>query len=190
MPLLNEEHPYEPFMEPEPAPPSLDYNSMIGGLYFTQMFNSMGNAVNVAQSQRFQSRYQTQQARFQSDMEQIAARDATRRGEKSAVEIGKSARKVIGNQKAALAAQGLDPNIGSGADLQADTNKYAMEDILETTNNAWREAWGHRVKASELRGQANLNEALEGGRFRQTLLAGGMEALQYGIKSLYFFGGK
>ena len=179
-----------PTMMPEKAATSsLSYDKMLG--YFSLMGSTTAatGAVNQAFQEQAQSKYQANQLYFNSMMADLAARYARERGTKKGILVGRTAKKIKGAQKAAIAAQGLDPSIGSAAELIKETDVEAMHDIIEIENNAWREAWGYKMRSTELSSRAKMIEDLAGTRMLTTLLGGGIQALQYGAMASYYFGG-
>jgi len=56
---------------------------------------------------------------------------------------------AIGTQRSAQAANGIDVNSGSAAQLQDDTAMIGELDALTIANNAAREAYGYRVQAQQ-----------------------------------------
>jgi hypothetical protein len=79
-------------------------------------------------------RYQAEQAR------QIGNIDEERRL--------RQVRMMIGAQRAAAAANGLDPNTGTPMDLQTQTASLGAEDAMTLRLNAMRQAWGLEVGAT------------------------------------------
>lgn len=95
------------------------------------------------------------QAAFMSDQ---AAEDAKaqRNQAEQAKQIGnideerrlRQVRQMIGAQRAAAAANGLDPNEGTPLDLQTQTAGLGAEDAMTLRLNAMRQAWGLDVGAT------------------------------------------
>lgn len=56
---------------------------------------------------------------------------------------------AVGTQRSALAANGIDVNSGSAANLQDDTAMLGELDALTIQNNAAREAYGYKVQAKQ-----------------------------------------
>ena len=56
---------------------------------------------------------------------------------------------MIGAQRAAAAAQGLDPDSGSASELTTETHQLGELDTLTLQNNAAREAFGYKVEAAQ-----------------------------------------
>lgn len=120
---------------------------------------------------------------------ELMAEDAIRRGDRAALQHRKKVRQLIGSQRAALAAQGIDVNAGSAMDVQLDTASLGAQDAETIKNNAWREAWGLRSQASGYGAQAamaGISGGLAGFAGAQaqssTFLTGGLNALNSGIQ--------
>lgn len=79
------------------------------------------------------------------------AQDALDRGKDEAAKHRSAVRRMVGSQRARLAAQGIDIESGSALDLQLDTARLGELDALTIENNAAREAWGYRVQAQDYR---------------------------------------
>lgn len=87
--------------------------------------------------------------------EQQAA-DAIARGKEAETRQRQATRGLIGSQRAALAAQGIEVDSGSALDVQADTAAMGELDALTIRNNAAREAYGYKVQALNYRQQGQL----------------------------------
>lgn len=103
-----------------------------------------------------QAQGQTQNADFQSGMmEQNAqfklktADETINAGNTSADWQRVRAGQAVGTQRSAQAANGIDVNSGSAAQLQDDTAMLGELDALTIQNNAAREAYGYRVQAKQ-----------------------------------------
>lgn len=60
---------------------------------------------------------------------------------------------LIGSQRAAFAAQGIEVGSGTAADVQASTAQQGEEDALTIRTNAMMEAWGFKVASQDIRNQ-------------------------------------
>lgn len=214
MPVDSLGHPIAPIMEPLPsgtgpgsaadiaaggatnastaasgAASSKTFGASLGTLNLTKMFASIGDSISKAMSDRSQSEYQVQQLSFNAALSRLAAKDVKRVAVKKSIWVKQYAGKIKGQQKAAIAAQGLDPNVGSAVDVLESTDVQSTLDVLELENNAWREAWGHEVRAVTLEGQARYEKERGKREYISTLVGGGLQGLQYGASSLFFFGG-
>ena len=75
------------------------------------------------------------------------AADAIARGGQAAGVVEGKARTLTGSQRAALAAQGIDPNSGSAAAVVGSDRAMSTVDEQTIRNNAAREAWGFTTQA-------------------------------------------
>ena len=82
--------------------------------------------------------------------------DAIDRGHRTEAYIRQRGKQLVGTRRAALAAQGLDPDAGSAADVQQEAIDITEVDVMTTTNNAHREAFGYRVEAIQSSMQGEL----------------------------------
>lgn len=112
----------------------------------------------AATAARRQGSYEAELHRRNAEVAEIQAQDALARGDRDAGRHRRAVGGLVGSQRAALAAQGLDIDSGSALDIQAESVAMGELDALTIRNNARREAWGFRVQASNALGQANLAE--------------------------------
>lgn len=154
--------------------------------FATQGIASVGNAYAQSQALKAQGNFQKQAFETNSHLAELQAEDAIKRGDKEAGQIKAKARQMIGTQRAALAAQGIDVNSGSARDIQEDTAAMSELDALTIKNNAFREAWGYKVQALDFRARGQFAELSARTQSRSTLLTGGMQAIGYGLQSGYY----
>jgi hypothetical protein len=145
--------------------------------------SALAGSITQASSMRMQAKYDQQQAESQARLNEIKANEAERIGEKEAAQVKRKARQVQGAQRAAMAAQGLDVASGSALELQEETARYGDEDMMTVKNNAYRQAWGYRVEAEQMRAQARFNRKMAKYNSISTLLTGGMQAAAYGMSA-------
>jgi len=107
-------------------------------------------------------------------IQRLMAEDAIIRGDKEAVKAKQAAKRLIGSQRAALGAQGIDIESGSALDIQEETASLGAEEALNIKNNAWREAWGYRSAATDLEGRAKMTRITAKNRQKNTILTGGL----------------
>lgn len=98
-------------------------------------------------------------AAYNATMQEYAAEDATRRGEEAVAEQRNRNRALIGQQRAAIAANGLDLGSGTPLDTLMATTRLGEEDIATIRSNAAREAWGLRSGARLTMAQGNASQA-------------------------------
>jgi hypothetical protein len=99
---------------------------------------------------------QAQREEFNAGVAEQQAKDALVRGREEESHLRSQVRQVIGGQRAALAAQGVDVGMGSAVDVQNDTMRSGELDALTVRNNAKREAWGFQVEAQDRRYAADI----------------------------------
>jgi len=99
--------------------------------------------------------FQQAVAQREATMSRMAAGDALARGQAAATRVATRGSQVVGAQKAAAAASGVDVASGSSAGNIAATQAGVALDVRTTQNNAAREAWGLEAEATsqDLRAQ-------------------------------------
>ncbi len=100
--------------------------------------------------------YNSKVAKYNAKVADMQATEALRLGEE---EVGRARRRgaqVIGTQRAGFAAQGVEVNADTASLVQEDTARAVAEDVVAIRNNARREAWGYRVRATDARAQGRL----------------------------------
>lgn len=112
------------------------------------------SAYSASASRKDVAEYQSKVAANNAQVAEWQAQDAEARGERSAQDVRRKYAALVGTQRAALAARGLDISDGSANAVLNDTSYFAGYDETTTRANAAREAWGYRV-----RGQNSTNDA-------------------------------
>lgn len=79
---------------------------------------------------------------------------------------------AVGTQRAVQAANGIDVNSGSAAQLQDDTAMIGELDALTLQNNAAREAYGYRIQAQQDRANAAQTLTNAGNKATGSILGG------------------
>lgn len=113
-----------------------------------------GQAEAKAASRR--GRYEQQVYEMNAAVADWQAADAIARGREAEGLQRQGTRQLIGAQRTSLAAQGIDIESGSAADVQGDSAYLGELDALTIRNNAARAAWGYQVDAVNLRQQGRL----------------------------------
>ena len=138
-------------------------------------------AFSEGQALRRQGRLESLQNKFNSRMAEYAAEDAVARGEKSAAGVRQAGRQVQGAQRAAYASQGVLVDAGTAKDVQESTRELTEADVNTVKNNAWREAFGYQVKASDLRLASSYARYSSKEEARNTILTGSFQGLATGV---------
>ncbi|SFQ45827.1 hypothetical protein SAMN05216229_12311 [Geopseudomonas sagittaria] len=115
----------------------------------------ISNVVGAVQSYE-QGKYLNKVAKVNAGISERAGRDAVKRGNIDADEQRQQTGQVLGAQRAAFAANGVDVNSGSAGQVQNDTAALGELDALTLVNNAAREAYGYQVQAIDQRQQGKL----------------------------------
>lgn len=141
---------------------------------FSKLFLGAGSAF----AQLSQGKYEKGVADANSRFLERQADDAISKGETEARRHESATRGLIGRQRAAAAANGVDINSGSALDAQESAAGMGAIDALTIRNNAYAEAFGYRMGALNQKnagkygmrasrfvaGQTLLGSALEGYR--------------------------
>ncbi|MNJ23108.1 hypothetical protein D3C77_174860 [compost metagenome] len=110
-----------------------------------------------------------------------AAEDAVARGEFESDQQRLRTNAAIGTQRTGFAANGVDVNTGSAAEIQDDTAALGELDALTIRNNAAREAWGYRTQEQQnLLAARTAKRQGKTGMFGSLLTAGAQGAQAYG----------
>lgn len=146
------------------------------------MAAQMVAALGQAQSARMKGKFEQQQALMNAQMAELQAQDAVKRGNKEAAGHLKKTRGMVGSQRAAIAAQGIDVSEGSAMDIQTETMEMGIADAQTIRNNARREAFGFRTQSSNYLAQGNFASLASKFEARSTLTAGAVGSLVSGAK--------
>ena len=116
-----------------------------------------------------QAKGQTDNANFESGMlkqnamfKEQTAQETINAGATSADWQRVRTGQMIGTQRSVQAANGIDVNSGSSAQMQDDTAMLGELDALTIQNNAAREAYGYRVQAKQ--DLLNANQTVQNGK--------------------------
>jgi hypothetical protein len=132
-----------------------------------------------------QSRYQARVADQNAKLSAESARQEQDNTREAALQHYRKVAQLQGQQRAAMAAGGLDVNFGNAADLTADTELLAREDASRIYRQGAENVRGYDIEGSNYRGQARASRqaasgAIVGGIFEmgKTALGG---AQQYSV---------
>lgn len=120
--------------------------SVFGGVQQAQAAKAEGEyAAQVANNN---AKVATQQADYERQLGNIEEEKHRR-----------NVRQMLGSQRAALAANGIDTASGTALDLQAETAQFGEEDALAIRANAARKAWGYEVEAGNYKAESRAAKA-------------------------------
>lgn len=135
---------------------------------------NIGSTYASAAARRSQGQFAQQQAEFNRQAAERQADDAIKRGKRDVAAMKRKTRNIIGSQRAAFAAQGIDVESGSAAEIQADTAALSAADELTIRNNSYREAFGFRSQALNFRFQGEREALATRSSIGATIATGGM----------------
>lgn len=146
-------------------------NPAAAGLAIT----ALGTATSAAATQENAS-FQAAIERRNEQQDALLAKDALARGAEKAQDEQMRLGQLMATQRAAAGSSGVKGNTGSVADVEADTARIGQIDLNRIRNNAFREAWGLKVRGSEAGTQASLDEEAGQAGTVTTLLGGATRA--------------
>lgn len=146
-----------------------------------QAGSSIASGINNAGAAKASARYQKFISDSNARYARMAADDAIKRGDLDASKIHKETKRVVGSQRAAFAAQGIDVGVGSALDVQEDTKLTGELDRIKTKNNAYMEAFGYKIQASQDSLSGKLAKIQGDTTAKSSLITGGVNAARAGF---------
>lgn len=101
-----------------------------------------------AASKKSSLRFQADMADINSRIDELGAQGELLKGERATAELTRKAGALKGNQRASMAANGIDLGVGSAAEVTASTDLMKEIDKNTIAANAVRSAWGYRMAAT------------------------------------------
>lgn len=144
--------------------------------------SSMISASNQADAIKNQANFSATQYAENQKISAVQASGAIQQGDVAADLAGEKGRQEIGQQRATEAANGIDVNSGSAAQLQADTAGQTAINVQTIKNNAWRAAWGFQIQGANEGAQSQFTSIAGNYNASTTMLTGGMNAAAFGLK--------
>ncbi len=139
------------------------------------IFSGLSGAFSTFQ----QAKAQRGLGKTNARLAEFRAEDALKRGsERIGIARGR-ARRVRGAQRAGFAGQGVRVDVGSAADIAAETEAISAVDEMTIRNNALRESFGFKVEAINASAQADLAYLAGITKSVGTLLTGGVKAAAF-----------
>ena len=154
---------------------------------------TVGNTLAQSRAARTQANYDASVADQNARMSAFQAEDALRRGETETNRARMATKRLIGSQRAAMAAQGIEVDSGSAMDIQEDTAALGALDAQAIQNNAYMEAFGYKSQAIDYTAKAKMSKLEGRTKARNSLLTGGLQfardltgAVDYGQRNRLF----
>ena len=120
-------------------------------------------AMNQADSQKQAYEYQAQVARNNAVLQEYQARFALEQGQAAEQNQRLKTAALFGDQRASMAANGIDLGEGSALDVLTTTKFMGERDALTIRDNASRKAWAYRVGAQNYLDDAAFKNATADG---------------------------
>ncbi len=99
-------------------------------------------------------------ARNNAKVAEVQAQDAIKRGDLTAQDALRRSRQVVGAQRAAFSARGLDISGGTPASLIDEADFFGQSDAATARTNARKEAWALRAGGRNYQAQADAQNPL------------------------------
>lgn len=143
---------------------------VIGG---TQLLSAKMQA-NAMQAQ---AAWQERQTNFNIAMSAVQRQEIEAKSENDVAMRQREINSMLGQQRVAMAANGITLDSETSLAIQEDTRRQGREDYMAIKNNAWREAWGMKVSEVDMRNQSNFAKAGGAANAATTLATGGLSAI-------------
>lgn len=137
-----------------------------------------GNLTNAAMqgvASHRMGRYEQMVANQNAANAELQAKSVIASGDRAAQEKLKQTRQLIAMQRVAAAGQGVEVDAGTGALINQDTAALGALDAEAIRNNAWRDAWGLRAEASQMRHAGRAARGRARMEVAQTAATGGIQ---------------
>lgn len=125
--------------------------------------------IEKAQQERAAAKVADQNVRIAADQ----SRDAQARAQQDALDVARKHAQAEGAQRAAMAANGIDPDFGSGATVQSDAAMLANEDANRVHQNLFGEMKGFDASIANYQAQASADRASATGAIVDSLFSAG-----------------
>lgn len=149
-------------------------SNLIAAAYMTEGATNVLGAANQVSAISDRNKFMEKQRKLDLRVGEMQAKDAEARGRESEKRHRQDVKQLIGDQRAALAAQGVEVDSGSAAEIQEQTAELGELDALTIRNNARLEAMGLRIGASQVSIENSLEQMAGYNEARDTLLTGGL----------------
>jgi hypothetical protein len=139
-------------------------NASTLGLMLAGAGSVMGatGAYRSAAGQKAALSYQASVADANANINEQQAEVALMNGQQTEAAQRLKTAAMLGDQKAAFAANGVDVNSGSPIEVMASTKGLGERDAFTIRDNAARMAWAYRERAKGFQGEASMDRATAG----------------------------
>lgn len=141
------------------------------------IFQGIDQQVGSIEANRIASKVAAEDAKANIEIARQAGADAIARGAQEAAKKRMEAAQVIGRQRVAFGASGVDGSVGTPVELAASTRMFSELDARTIENNAFREAMGFKATEDKINRQTKANKTMAELDKWKTLLPGGGPAV-------------
>lgn len=155
-----------------------DSTTLTGVGYGIQGAAQIGGAFEQYTALKAQGEFQKTMAQINQQYAGVQAKSVINQGNELADQVQAKGRAVVGSQRAAAAAQGIDVNDSNSsvANKIDDTKLAVAHDVVTAKNNAWQQAWGITTNAANNVSSAKFAQSGANFAANSTLLTGGLRA--------------
>ncbi len=126
-----------------------------------------------------QGQYTKDIANHNAQVDNLKTTEALNMGADAQAQQRARTAQILGAQRAAFGASGLQGDSGSAGDILADTARMGEQDAQTVRTNALKQAWGYQQDALSEQGQGEMAARAGSLNAMGTLLGGGAQA--YGM---------
>ncbi len=149
---------------------------MNSALLVAQGLGTLAGSYSKSQSIRAQGSFAQSQSNLNARMAQLQAQDATLRADREAGLQSYRTKRLLGAQRAALAAQGVDVGAGSALMAKEETAAMGALDAETIRRNGIMESLGFQMQAASDVTQGRMSRLASRNAARSTILTGGLTA--------------
>lgn len=133
---------------------------------------AIGGSLVQADAQRKEGKANAAIAENNARLAQAQADDANAMGTRESEQAAWRTRSLIGQQRAAIAANNLDPTLGTPSELLGESAMFGEVDQQTIRMNAARNAWGFNAQATNYQNQSTLSRWGGNAKSTATILGG------------------
>lgn len=155
--------------------------AIAGGIQVALAGMSYLEAKNNADAMRRQAYFEANQMEYNAELLDLYKEDLRKQSLNDIFQREAQVRQMLGDQKVALAAQGIDLSSEVAQNLSADEIQTGIDDVQAIKNNTWKEVFGIEVQQADLRTKAMGARITGKSQAKATLATGGLSALSMGV---------
>jgi len=134
--------------------------------------NTLYSSIHQAQTAKIRGKFEALQHETNARFASMQANEVIKQGNVLAQQNDTKIKKLLGSQRARLAAQGIELDSGSAAEVQEVTRELGQLDSANIRNNAWRQAFGFKQQALQDRFNARAARSNAKTTARNTVATG------------------